>query len=387
MILDIYLILSLYDNYNYHWSPKWTLEKVEALLQQSETKCPCCGGFSDNMYIISNRLCTGTAILGDIVPKRYLKFLTSLYQKGDVVDCEGYRGTGLYLFDGIEFKQIPTETYHPIVPLEYNKLRGYTYYWNIVGSCDLLLFENNVVLVPGDKFYLYDCSKIKLIDENDKGGEYYWPKDDEAEDKEDDEIDEVITNKFKEIAYPFSDVKLLNRCLNSKQLYRAKLNEKETMVLGEGYCVIYHINGDKINVEMGEADITEYMNIFDEKQQKLQLLNIISSYPSYDTNPYTQDDDQKEWERLFEYSRLYEYIDGKREKLLQLLSRQFDIPFATLLKLTKHFNWDTYDDQESIADFVTGQFRDDLEVILIIHSDKLTASEKGKIKYALENYL
>lgn len=393
LVLDTYLILSLFDNLNYNWSPKWTLDQVEKLLEQSKTKCPCCAGLSDNMYIISNSLCVGTVIVGDIIPKRYLKFLTSLYKKGDVVDCEGYRGTGLYMFDGIEFKQIRTESYYPMIPLEYNKLRGYTYYWKIVDACDLLLFENNIAFTPGGgEFYSFDCNKIKLIDdddqEDDDDGENYDQDDDDDDQEETDDDDDVTDNKLKEIPYPFTDVKLLNRCLKSKKLYKAKLNDYETMVFGNGYCAIYHINGDEIDCNfIGMPNITGYHNLFDEQQQKLQLFNTISSFPTYVTSPCTQEFDHKEWNRLFEYSCLYQYKHNRngKEKLLQLLGRQFDIPFPTLLRLKKRLNWDKCDGLLKITDYASGQFRDDLE--LLVQSDKLTPTEIEKINYALTNYL
>ena len=232
LVLDSYLILSLYDNFNCRRNSCSTLEKVEALLKKYETCCPCCNDIGngyrsscDNdkekaMYKVSNGFTTGGTIhLGNIIPHKYLKFLTPLFKKGDMVDCEGHRGLGIHIFDGKQFKHLPMDEYWPIIPLEYVKLRGYTFYLSQISSF-MLLFEKDVAYTINEGFCPFACDDITL---NTDYVPYpdYPPLDDDDTLPTDDEL-----------TYPFTDATLIQKCLYSDRQFRVKLSDDETMCLG-----------------------------------------------------------------------------------------------------------------------------------------------------------
>ena len=230
LVLDSYLILSLYDNFNAKRKCD-TVEKVESLLQKYEKVCPCCNDIGNGypsvcenektkMYRVSNGFSTGgTIILGNVIPHEYLKFMTHLFEKGDIVDCEGYRGTGIHIFNGHQFVEVPKDEYWPIIPLEYVKLRGYTFYLSQVRS-NMLLFEYNIAYTVNEGFCPFDCDEITLDTD-------YVPYPDYPTLDEEDALPAE-----EELEYPFTDANLIQRCLYADREFKVKLSESETMVIG-----------------------------------------------------------------------------------------------------------------------------------------------------------
>ena len=68
------------------------------------------------MYQIWNQYssCCSTIVSKDTIPKIYLPYLTDIFEEGDVVDTEGYRGTGLYIFINNNFEEVELGEYYPL---------------------------------------------------------------------------------------------------------------------------------------------------------------------------------------------------------------------------------------------------------------------------------
>lgn len=229
LILDVYLILTLFDNI------KAKRQNTSQIISQS---CPCCSSMDKaypspynqsgnlQMYIVSNGLsCGGTVSLANIIPEPYLPHLTSLFEKGDVVDCRGYRGTNIHMFNGKRFKPVQTGEYYPIFPLKYLKLRGYGFY--LTFQPELILFDTDISYCAGMCFTPYDCSSIKLGET----GNTDMPEeiDDAYRQPTDDELKHVETK----LDYPFTDVKLVQKCFMSDREFWTLLPTGEKLVIGK----------------------------------------------------------------------------------------------------------------------------------------------------------
>lgn len=269
--LDVSLLCALYDNINFCWSPKFSEERAKQIINNLD-KCPICNPVQKSVlkslnknnydeklipYIVSNELITGSVILRPIFPKKYIHHLADLhvFEEGDLVDVDGYRGIGLYILDDDgKFKQVKTGEYYPGWPIKWLKKRGYRYYVDTCIYFDAIPFEDNIYLAPDGKFRKTDQNKFCLVEpptvddgfiddslqeEHKQTGENS-DEENEAENKED-FSSEIIDCET--ISYPFEDVLQLNLFRKSKKTYKAKLNDKEYLVFSNGNIFLCNMTG------------------------------------------------------------------------------------------------------------------------------------------------
>lgn len=94
-----------------------------------------------------------------IIPLNEVHLYANQLQVGDVIDCDGYRAVGYYIYEGIvegspTFLRVPTLSgYGAVWPLYYLKLRGYAYYYSY-DEChvDAWLFSNGYAYTIGNGF-------------------------------------------------------------------------------------------------------------------------------------------------------------------------------------------------------------------------------------------
>lgn len=247
-ILDVYYLSSLYDNMNFNWSPPFTIEKVEKCIQRLLEKCPICDTNvydPDKVYLVSNRLTLGTVILKSIIPLKYLKYLSSIFEPGKVIDTDGYRGIGLYLLDDDQqFKKIPIENYYPIWSLKWLKKKGYAAYVNLT-DFDALPFENGIYLTMERVFYNACNSKVFELN-----------SDEELQTEENDYVspettcaprnyqEKINLQEAAEMTYPFEHSRRVNEYLKSGKLFKARLNEFEYLVFEKTYPYVTNFEGE-----------------------------------------------------------------------------------------------------------------------------------------------
>lgn len=118
----IYMLSEIFDKLRQQnmigSSDKETKEMINKI-----TECPFCLDLAhshrdtDQSYIYYqfNGLCCGTINLQNIIPKKYLHRLGSVFSAGDIIDTNGYRGLGLYIYDDNEFDKLKTEEYYSII--------------------------------------------------------------------------------------------------------------------------------------------------------------------------------------------------------------------------------------------------------------------------------
>lgn len=107
-------------------------------------------------YGLSCHLSCGTVIRSPLmVPKRLLGALRHELQKDDVVDTQGYRGVGLYLYHGDgKFEHLEPDEYYARVPLVCLQRRGYLYYLCASPQTTWVFgFGNGVVMNQYADFY------------------------------------------------------------------------------------------------------------------------------------------------------------------------------------------------------------------------------------------
>ena len=165
--LDIQLASALFDYFCVpFYYPRPTKEQMQAQIERLRTDEPFeqipnskdRPQFFDNrlkMYLLITSYIIGTIHLRPHIPEDALLYLSDEYQKGDLVDTVGYRGRGLWIFDGTcfilpkEFDSCRIGEYVPI-PSEYLELRGYCYYYRDCPITDwnIIHFPKGVVLTP-----------------------------------------------------------------------------------------------------------------------------------------------------------------------------------------------------------------------------------------------
>ncbi len=159
---DIALLCGVYDYLNFPYLDpikansggeaeieKFVIGKLKHLL----TKCGICGDYpkksSDRYYDELTSLDLGTIIRShNVTPIKHLGAISTTLRIGDVVDTRGYRGHGLYIYEGIlegqpTFLEVPCGEYYPIWPVYYCQLQGYQYYLNkLNGQWDAIVLPN-----------------------------------------------------------------------------------------------------------------------------------------------------------------------------------------------------------------------------------------------------
>ena len=205
----------------------------ELYIKNLEYKCLLCQNNrndSKSLYYLFTSMNMGTIILRPTIPKKYLPALTDEFEKGEVVDTGGYRGLGLYIFNGEKFVKTETYEYYPIWSLEYLKLRGYRYYLTESPETwyDELKFENEISHYMG---YGFAKSNTDLDDKYEK----LVKLDINSFEKE---------KKYYLVPYPFSSPNLPNSYLKSDLPLRAKLSEEEYLYFNKGELYIADKNED-----------------------------------------------------------------------------------------------------------------------------------------------
>jgi hypothetical protein len=219
---------------------------VHKVIELSKNTCPCCsftssGGDSEilrSMYYLYTSFDPDENTQSHILPEKCLDHVLNLYNDGDVINTDEYRGVGLYIcVKGStisHFQQVPCGEYYPIWPLEYLKLRGYRYYLKFYEYYDELHFEDDIVLISGlNKF----CPKSDKIDRHHI--EY-----NEGDDFPDRPLRFDIA-RFEEVPYPFTSVDIVNNYSEQRSRKYARLNAEEILVFYDYELVLAKTNGRK----------------------------------------------------------------------------------------------------------------------------------------------
>jgi hypothetical protein len=123
-------------------------------------------GNAKNIYGISGKYVGGTVHVKTTIPKDMLKYIKPIYKEGDVIDCGGYRGLDLYIFENNEFNKVMTEGYYPIWGLDRCKKYGYRnllrgLMWGEQAEFDLIELEHGINITPNGFCYRGKIIKIK----------------------------------------------------------------------------------------------------------------------------------------------------------------------------------------------------------------------------------
>ncbi len=270
--IDIHVIAALFDYIESRHMPMIKLKKmgekavddhVNEQLNSFFSKCFVCGGnrcHDDrlSLYACSTILNTGTVFLPSrIIDKKNFGDICDELKWGDVIDSEGYRGTGLYIYEGNRsYSKVPCDEYYPNWPLEYLKTRGYLYYLtsDFETLFDRLPFDNKI-------WAYYDFENDHLIFKDSLESDSFTENTDqlifkdlvESESLESDEMDVLITdleaNKvmisshdyhltlekmagedYFSMPYPFANSKQANLLLCSGLNLKTKLTESEYLL-------------------------------------------------------------------------------------------------------------------------------------------------------------
>ncbi|XWV26315.1 putative orfan [Tupanvirus soda lake] len=172
----IYYLSTIFDYVNSNYSNMINLRKnnkdeeyVENILLNLHS-CPICGGNSTNrkdMYIINNSMCTGTIIVKNTYPLKYLNKISSEFTEGDIIDTDGYRGLGLYILENGKFCKMNVGEYYAIIPKHLSNKYGYIKILKELSKCSY----NN--LPEFDELYITDslfmnCTENSFHDVNKK---------------------------------------------------------------------------------------------------------------------------------------------------------------------------------------------------------------------------
>ena len=213
------------------------LLKFVKALEKTWWYCPLCYNqtFTFSNVIQSERINMystdpgqgGTIVSARLIPKKYLTYISQEFKEGDIVDTEGYRGLGLYIFNGIRFESVPRDEYYPIWDLYYLKLRGYHYYLTAFKIYDELKFENGISFNPDNGFYQMIRCTVML---------------------DDDDISSVCSANdsgcnANEVPYPFESSKQANTYVHSSTRVKAKISDHDWLFLGKNQAYITNLDG------------------------------------------------------------------------------------------------------------------------------------------------
>jgi len=152
--IDIYLLSCIFDHTKY----SRTIANCKELLNKCLYNClfgcnentnTATKEFKVSLYEINNCYDNGTLVLRNTIPSNRFKYVVNELEIGDIIDTYGYRGKGIYIYEGNNrFLRVPNFYQYPIWPIEYLKLRGYSYYIKKYEflSVEILRFENDLVL-------------------------------------------------------------------------------------------------------------------------------------------------------------------------------------------------------------------------------------------------
>jgi len=185
--LDIHLLSAAYDYINSNFHPK---PKEEEVMKHIHAICQGKGveHITDMMSLVTD-MSTGTIIVKPYVPHHILKHLALTAKYGDMVNTEGYRGTGYHVFNGTDFCSVEREEYYPLWAYSYLNERGCRYYTN--DYFDALMFGKvyyssygafgppiaaaDIILDSNKNVIHYNGKDIKSCGENEEGHVYETP--------------------------------------------------------------------------------------------------------------------------------------------------------------------------------------------------------------------
>ena len=130
----IYYLSTIFDYINSNYNNMTIVRKNGMEMNYAKklvdrlNACPICKNNTinrKNIYMINNDLHTGTIIVKNTIPKKYLHLLKSEFTEGDIVDTDGYRGIGLYIFFNKQFKKLNVDEYYAIIPKNITDKYGY----------------------------------------------------------------------------------------------------------------------------------------------------------------------------------------------------------------------------------------------------------------------
>ena len=265
-IIDIHYLSIIFDYVNSNFCHMIKLrqqggihinEYVINQIANISTTCPICCNENNSridMYKIDNRFVTGSVILRNIIPKKYLDQIMYEFTNGSIVDTEGYRGTGLYLLDDKKWIALELDEYYPI--WNYDLLKKYGYVMLLancstnVNNFDKLEFFNDIYLLNNnytindnnttctinncDGFYSTKLDKI-MKEQNDWkisnyiiDSKYYLKKNDNLLLKFKNKVVTFIKDKMDDhyiIPTPIKSVNLLNIIFNSGFKFKVQISK------------------------------------------------------------------------------------------------------------------------------------------------------------------
>jgi len=265
--IDIYLLSGLFDYVNSCYSTMIDLreegedavhEHVDKHLRSYYTECLCCQGKRTeddrlSLYTTSTSLDIGTIIRRDcVIPKKHLGAISHEIKEGDVIDTDGYRGIGLYIYEGGQiYSKVPTGEYYPIWPIENLKSRGYLYYLTETPeSCfDELPFENDIrAIYNGDHLVFIDDDNDEAWEFDEKNNQITVNLTNEkiamiSNDEQELSVEKMENEDYFKMPYPFYRAKQANLLLYSGLPLKAQLTQNEYLVFKDRNTYIETLDG------------------------------------------------------------------------------------------------------------------------------------------------
>lgn len=172
--LDIHVLCAIFDHSAYR-SESLRKELVSTLSKG----CLICSNVrtssedKGNVYGVSGSYVGGTVHIKTTIPKKMLPYLKGLWDEGQVIDTDGYRGIGLYILEAGEFVKVELGEYYPIWTVNRAKKFGYRRLlrgcmWGNDPEFDKIELECDVVIYHYEGFF-YQNKAIK-VDNSDTFG-------------------------------------------------------------------------------------------------------------------------------------------------------------------------------------------------------------------------
>lgn len=278
---DVHLISAVLDKLNYCYDTSQQIRKngtdaivahLNSSLSEVFGNCMCKNYKHNsnsklNLYCRFNNFSCGTIILSDVITKCNLGAIIPELMVGDVVDINGYRGTGLIMYLGMKmFEYVYRFEYYPIWLLHWTELRGYFYYLNLGKDrfyCEGIDFRSltgngYIRYEPFDPSFSDGCDEFKYIqtDAEPTKNTHDEPKMIDITDgklvihsNNSDKcwtFDSPDEDGYYQMSYPFIDANHAICLLRSNCRFKTQLPTKETLIFREGSLYIRSITGEEI---------------------------------------------------------------------------------------------------------------------------------------------